>query len=77
MREIPLPSIPTTFTHHLICFECVPQKGRDDLDLDLVLRMEELEGLKSWREYSFVTASRTDYAVKIAADTHGAGNNGK
>jgi hypothetical protein len=60
-KDGPCPMVPTHFLLHLICLQCCPQLGRDDIDLDEVLDKERLALFPTWKKYTFVVASRTDY----------------
>ena len=59
------PMVPTHFLYHLICIQCCPQLGRDDIDLNEVLEKDCLELLPTWRKYTFVFASRTEYEKHV------------
>ena len=64
-KDGPCPMVPTHFLLHLICLQCCPQLGRDDIDLDEVLDKERLALLPTWKKYTFVVASRTDYEKHV------------
>jgi hypothetical protein len=62
------PLVPTYFAHHVVCLQCIPHQGRDELELNQVLTNGEKFRLKAWKEYVYVTGTRTDYDVKVASD---------
>lgn len=61
------PLVPTYFAHHVVCLQCIPHQGRDELEVNHVLTNGEKFRLKAWKEYVYVTGTRTDYDVKVAS----------